>query len=927
VTKDELFDAVWAETVVSEAALKVRMGEVRKALGETARTPRCIATVHRRGYRFVAPVTLLDVSPEVATAARDPAGPPCSSTPPTPLPRLVGREREMAQLQQWWVQARQGQRQVVFLTGETGIGKTTLVDAFVAQVAATKAVWLGQGQCIEQYGAWEAYLPILEALGRLCSAPGADHLLRLLWTHAPTWLVQMPWVLSTADHEALRHELLGATQTRMLREMAAWIEALTVETPLVLVLEDVHWSDDATLDLVAWLARRQEPARLLLLGTYRPVEVLTRRHPVRDVQQALQMHGHCTELPLALLSETAVAAYLTWRLPGYQEPAALARLIHQRTDGNPLFMVHVVEELLTQGHVVEQQNGWGLDTTRDADIVRVPESIRQMLTLQLDRLPLDAQRLLEAASAAGVDFAAASVAAGVARDVVATEELCERLAQRQQFLRLAGTVTWPDGTVTGRYEFIHALYQSVVYHQMAAARRVRLHQRIGARLEEAYGVPAGAMAAELAMHFDQSCDTPRAIHYLQQAAENAGRRYAHREALAHLTKGLGLLKTLPATSERHQQELRLHLALGASLIATQGYAAPEVEQTYTRARHLCQHLQDPQQLFPVLRGLWVYYLTRAELQTAQALGTYLLTLAEHAHDSAMLLEAHRALGATLLYLGTGASALTHLEQGMGLYDSRQHGALTFRYGDDTGVVCHSIAACALWSLGYPAQGLARSHDVLRLAQQHAHPLSLGFALGWAAVVHQYRGEVQAAQKHAEAVISLARDKELPFLRAFGAILRGWALAHQGQAQEGIEQLRQGVMALQVSGIEIARLYFLALLAEAYGTSGQPAAGLAVLVEALTRLDTTRDWWYAPELYRLKGALLLQQSADNHAEVQTCFHAALDVARLQQARSLELRAAMSLARRWQQQGKRTEAYELLAPVYGWFTEGFDTCGPQ
>src|SRR5262252_8113861 len=370
VTKDELFDAVWSETVVSESALKVRMGEVRKALGETAREPRCIATVHRRGYRFVAPVTQLDAASGAAAAARDPSGPLLSpiaptllpSTPPhpdapTPLSRLVGRECELVQLQQWWGRARQGQRQVVFLTGEAGIGKTTLVDAFMAQVAATEVVWLGQGQCIEQYGAGEAYLPVLEALGRLCRAPGAAHLLTLLRAQAPTWLVQMPWALSSTDHEALRHELLGATQARMLREMAAWIEALTVETPLVLVLEDLHWSDYATLDLVAWLARRQEPARLLLVGTYRPVEVMTRGHPVRGVQQALQLHGHCAHLPLACLSETAVAAYLRRRVPGSQKPAALARLIHQRTDGNPLFMVHVVEELLTQGGLVEPQGG------------------------------------------------------------------------------------------------------------------------------------------------------------------------------------------------------------------------------------------------------------------------------------------------------------------------------------------------------------------------------------------------------------------------------------------------------------------------------------------------------------------------------------------------------------------------------------------
>jgi len=940
VTKDELFDAIWSETVVSEAVLKVRMGEVRKALGETAREQRCIATVHRRGYRFVAPVTRLEVSPEAVTAAHDPSGPPLSPTAsplllptpplpdsPTPLLRLVGRQRELAQLWQWWTQARQGQRQVVFLTGEAGIGKTTLVDAFVAQVVATEAVWLGQGQCIEQYGAGEAYLPVLEALGRLCYAPGADHLLTLLRTHAPTWLVQMPWALSTADHEALHHELLGATQARMLRELAAWIEVLTVETPLVLVLEDLHWSDYATLDLVTWLARRQEPARLLLLGTYRPVEVLTRGHPLRDVQQALQMHGHCAELPLAFLSEAAVTEYLTRRWPGYQEPAALARLIHQRTDGNPLFMVHVVEELLTQGRIVEQQGGWVLHSTPDADVVRAPEGLRQMLALQLERLPLDDQRLLEAASVAGATFAAASVAAGVASDEVAIEEHCERLAQRQQFLRPAGTVTWPDGTITGRYEFIHALYQSVVYQRMAAARRVRLHQRIGERLEEAYGDHAGDLAAELAMHFEQSRDYPRALHYLQQAAETAARRHANREALAHLTTGLELLKTLPATPIRHQQELALHLALGASLIATKGYAVPEVEQTYTRARHLCQYLQDPQQLFPALRGLWVYYLTRAELQTAHALGAQLLTLAQQAHDSAMLLEAHRALGATLFYRGAGASALTHLAQGMAFYAPQQHRASTFLYGDDAGVVCHSIAAWTLWSLGYPDQGLARGHEALLLAQQRAHPLSLGFALCWAAVVHQYRREVQAAQEHAEAAINLATQQGFPLFGAMGSFLCGWALAHQGQAQEGIEQLRQGLMALHVSGIEIARLYFLALLAEAYGTSGQPAAGLAVLAEALTRVDPTRDRWYEPELYRLKGVLLLQRSAGNHAEAQTCFHSALDVARAQQAKSLELRTAVSLSRLWQHQGQRAAARALLAPIYGWFTEGFDTADLQ
>ena len=692
VTKDELFDAIWPETVVSEAVLKVRMGEGRKALGETAREPRCIATVHRRGYRFVAPVTRLDTAPGAAAGAT--SGPVHSSTA---LTRLVGREGELAQLQQWWAQARQGQRQVVFLTGEAGIGKTTLVDTFVAQVAMTEAVWLGQGQCIEQYGAGEAYLPVLEALGRLCHAPGAEHLLTLLRAHAPTWLVQMPWLLSPTDHEALRHELLGATQARMLREMAAWIEALTVETPLVLVLEDLHWSDYATLDLVARLARRQEPARLLLVGTYRPGEVLTRGHPLRGVQQALQMHGHCTELPLVFLSAAAVAEYLRRRLPGYQEPAVLARLIHQRTDGNPLFMVHMVEELLTQGRLIKQQSGWVLHPTPDADVVRAPEGIRQMLALQLDRLPLDEQRLLEAASAAGVAFAAASVAAGVASDVVTAEEHCERLAQRQQLLRPAGTVTWLDGTVTGRYEFIHALYQNVVYQQIAAARRVRLHQRIGERLEAAYGVQAGDMAAELAMHFEQSRDYPRAIHYLQQAGENALRRSAHHTAITHLTTAVQLLETLPETPEHTQRALALHLTLGTSLMAAHGFAAPETGTAFRRAHALSQQVGDPEQAFAAVRGLSLFHTLRGELRPARALGEQLLRQTHHSRQPALRLEAHRLLGATLLWQGAVIEARGHFEQSLALYEP-QHRVYTFLYGVDSGVASRA----GPFALPYPA---------------------------------------------------------------------------------------------------------------------------------------------------------------------------------------------------------------------------------
>jgi predicted ATPase len=334
-------------------------------------------------------------------------------------------------------------------------------------------------------------------------------------------------------------------------------------------------------------------------------------------------------------------------------------------------------------------------------------------------------------------------------------------------------------------------------------------------------------------------------------------------------------------------------------------------------------LEDPYQLFPVLRGLWNYSLARADYQTAHALGEQLLTLAQHVQDAAMLVAAHRALGTTLQYLGAVAEAHTHFTQGSALYDPQQHRTSAFLYGEDAGVLCHTYAARALWCLGYPDQGLARSQEAVTRAQQSAHPISLSFVLSFAAGFHQLCREGRAAQGCAEAAMRLALEQGFPLWVAYSAILRGWALAQQGQAQEGIAQIGQGLKAQRATGSKQNRSYFPALLAEAYGTMEQPEAGLTALAEALAVVDTTGERWYEPELYRLKGALLLQQHSDNQAEAETCFHKAISIARSQQAKSFELRAATSLSRLWQQQGKRAEAHALLAPVYGWFTEGFDT----
>ena len=380
---------------------------------------------------------------------------------------------------------------------------------------------------------------------------------------------------------------------------------------------------------------------------------------------------------------------------------------------------------------------------------------------------------------------------------------------------------------------------------------------------------------------------------------------------------------LPDTSERAQQELTLQRALGASLLTTRGFAAPEVEHVYTRARALCQRLGDTREIFPVLFGLFGFYLVRGDLRTARELAEQLLTLAQRQRDPALLLQGHRAMGETLFHLGEFVPARGHLEQGVALYNPQQHRTHAFLYGQDSGMGCRVYVAFVLWALGYPHQALQRSQEGLSLAHELSHPFSLAMALSQVSRFHGLRREWPAAQERAEALMALAREQGFPQQLATSLVHWGWTLAAQGRGEESIPQIRQGLAAYRLTGAEVVRPFYLTCLAEAYGAGGQPAEGLRVLAEAVAAAHNIGERWYEAERHRLKGDLLLAVSAEHQAEAEACFQQALDVARYQQARSWELRAAMSLSRLWQCQGKRAAARELLAPIYGWFTEGFDT----
>lgn len=535
VTKQQLLHDVWPGTYVSDSVLKDCIRQLRQALDDDAKSPQFIETSHRRGYRFIASV--------VENSAPEPV--PSTHPPSLPAPTtILGREQALSQLQQWLEQALAGNTRIVFVTGEPGLGKTTVVEAFLKRIGPN--VCILRGQCLEQYGSGEAYLPILDALSRLADEHDAQTM-ETLRTYAPTWITQIPQLAGASDSEGRSS---GITRESMLREIAEALETMATTRPVVLLLEDLHWSDYSTLDLVSYLARRQRHARLMLIGTYRPVELIVSEHPLRSVKQELQLHQLCKELPLEYLTLESVREFLELTCPQHDFPAALVNMIHQRTEGNPLFMVNVIEFLMTEKIIVEQDDGWKLRVDLSEVELGVPENIRAMVEKHVKRLDPSEQRILEGASVVGMDCSAVAISAGLGEDIVRVEEICDGLARKHHFLWPAYLAELPDGSITPRYRFIHFLYLDVLYRRIAPTRRRQIHGRIGERGESIYGDRAGEIAAELAVHFEQSQDIARAVKYLLLAVENATRRSADHEAAALSKRALELMKVLPPSLEQ-----------------------------------------------------------------------------------------------------------------------------------------------------------------------------------------------------------------------------------------------------------------------------------------------------------------------------------------------------------------------------------------
>jgi TOMM system kinase/cyclase fusion protein len=832
----------------------------------------------------------------------------------TGLTPLVGREQEVALLRERWAQVKDGLGQVVLLSGEAGIGKSRLVQVLKAHVAVEPQAWLTPCQCSPYYQNTALY-PIIDLLERVALGFEREEAPSQKLRKLEGFLVQygLPLAETVPLFSALLSLPLGADYTPLnvppaqqkqqtLHALLTIFLRIAAQQPVLFVMEDLHWVDPSTLELLSLLVDQGPTARILAVWTFRP-----------DFSPPWTGRAHLTQVTLNRLPRRQAAEMISHVVHGKALPTEVVEQVVVKTDGVPLFVEELTRMVLESGLLQEQEERYAL--TGLLPPLAIPATLHDSLMSRLDRLAT-VKGLAQFGATLGREFSYALLQAVAPWDEGTLQRGLQQLVEAE-FLYQQGLP--PQAT----YVFKHALIQDTAYQSLLRSTRQQHHQRIAQVLAARFPDTAETQPELLAHHYTEAGLREQALPYWQHAGQRAIQRSAHVEAVNHLTKGLAVLAALPDTAECTQHELVLQTTLGAALMAARGQGAPEVGQAYARARELCRQVGETPQLFPVLFGLWRFYLMRAEYQTARELAEQCLSLAQRVHDPALLLEAHFALGGILLWLGELVPARAHLEQSLALYDPREHRVLAFRTGIDPGVWGLSYAAYALWLLGYPDQALRRSHEALALAQELSHPPSLAAGLAYAAFCHYFRGEPHAIQEHAEAAMALASEQGVPQWLAVGMIAQGWVLVMQGQGEEGLAQMRQAMATWRAMGAGATVSWHLALLAEACEKAGQAAEGLTVLDEALSHVDITGERFYAAQVYRLQGELLLQQAIPDEALAETCLRQALDIARHQQAKSWELRAAMSLSRLWQQQGKRAEAYQLLAETYDWFTEGFET----
>lgn len=832
--------------------------------------------------------------------------------------RVIHREHELEMLREALIAAEAGRGSLVCVTGEPGIGKTTLVEDFLESLESQGTVQIARGRCSERQASASAYLPIVDALADLIRGETGEAVARQLRVVAPTWSAQLVPGSRYGTVPPVAH-----TQQAMLREIATLLTAVSRIGTVVLFIDDVHWSDVSTVDLLAYVGRHCRERPVLIIVTYRPTELLLGPHPFHRVKLDLQAQGVCHELALSFLGREEIENFLALTFPDHAFPEHFAELVHSRTEGSPLFVADLLRYLRERGVIAEAEGRWRLARELPTIWDDLPETVRSMIQRKLERLGENDRSLLSVAAAQGFQFDSTVVAEAAGLDPADVEERLQVLDRVHGLVRLLREDEFADGTPTLRYSFVHVLYQQALFNGLLPTRRRAVNKALAEAWEKHLGDEPSAFAAELACLYEAGREPARAARQFHLAAQHAAWVFAHREAVALAHRGLDLLAELPPSAERNALELPLQTVLGLQLQVTEGYAARSAEIAYERARALCAASHD--KLFPVLWGLWLVRKVRSELHRAEILAHELLDLARELNAPDLGMQAHQALGLTALCRGRPADALQHVEQVATLYDPERHRHHAFVFGQDPGVICKAYGAIALWLLGYPEAARRQSEQAIAMSQGLS-PNSQAVAYDFGAIVTQLCGDEATTRAYAEACAAISGEHGFRFWLAGSTVIGGWALSAGGDFPVGIDRLKQGIADWKATGSVTYMTYYYGLLADSLLVKGEVEAALRAIDEGLVLVEITDERMVEAELHRLRGLARQQLAGDDPAklkEAEADFRHAIQIASRQEARSFELRSALNLAQHQDGLGIHGDGREILARLLSEPTEEADS----
>jgi len=880
-------------------------------------------------------------------------------------PVFVAREQELSKLEEFLDNALSSRGRVVFVTGEAGSGKTALIHEFARRAQETHSdLIVARGKCNAQTGIGDPYLPFIELLSVLTGDVEAkwtagvlaqEHAVRL-WNllplsaqaivdsgpdlintllpgeaivrrgeafapGLPDWLTRLKKLVERKSAVPVDPQL---QQSNIFDQFTRVLQALAHQKPLLLILDDLQWVDAGSASLLFHLGRQIKGCRILIAGVFRPSEMALgrggERHPLESVLNEFKRDFGELELEVGKTeSREFVDAFLD------TEPNKLSTsfrgMLYRQTKGHPLFTIELLRGMQDQGFLVkDKEDQWveGPELNWDA----LPARVDAVIEERVSRLSEKLRDVLSLASVEGEEFTAEVVARLKETEVRELVRLLSQELDKRHHLVSAKGIRQLDKQRLSLYLFQHIMFQRYIYNSLDEVERAHLHEEVGNILEMLYGEQAEEIAVQLARHFQEAGIAPKAIQYLSKAGEKAVRLSANEEAITHFNNALKLLKTLPDTPERAQQEIGLQLSLDAPLIATKGYGTPELGQALARARELCLQIGEAPQLFTALVLLMFFYALQGEYHAALELGEQTNRIAKQAEDPMLLAISYSAQSWPLLNVGKIVQTREYTEQAIADYDPVKYSSTKFIYGQDTGVTALCVGSWALWFLGYPDQAQKLFKEMRVLAQKVDHPFTLAFALTFGCEFYWFLRDFQKVNEYTEELIPLAAEKGFVYWEAHGLFYQGESKTLEGQVEEGIAQMNQAIGAMRATGTETCLTRLHARLAEACVKVGQTEQGLTAITEALEVRCKCDERYYESEIYRLKGELIMMKG-EADAEVESYFRQAIEVARELQVKSLELRAVMSLSRLLQKQDKKEDARKILAEIYGWFTEGFDT----